>query len=133
MSLVVDASVAVRWFLPEQGSRDALVLRDQGLELIAPASALYEIYHAVWNAERSRRASGIQLAELAELLSKAFITLAATEPLFLPAAALARDLSHPIYDCVYLALAQRENAALITADDRLVAAARKAKIRVKRL
>jgi predicted nucleic acid-binding protein len=36
---------------------------------------------------------------------------------------LAFDLQHPIYDCVYLALAEREKAALITADRRLIATA----------
>jgi predicted nucleic acid-binding protein len=34
---------------------------------------------------------------------------------------LAFDLQHPIYDCIYLALAEREKAALITADLRLIA------------
>jgi predicted nucleic acid-binding protein len=33
---------------------------------------------------------------------------------------LARRLNHPIYDCVYLALAERERARFVTADQRLL-------------
>jgi predicted nucleic acid-binding protein len=40
------------------------------------------------------------------------------------AVALAIRLKHPIYDCFYLALAERERCALITADARLVEAAK---------
>jgi predicted nucleic acid-binding protein len=133
MSLVVDASVAVKWFLPEDGSGDALALKDEGIDLIAPATALYEIYHAVWHADRTGRARGIELARMPELLSKTFSVVAPIEPLFLPAAGLAAGLPHPIYDCLYLALAQREHAAVVTADERLFAAARKARIKARRL
>jgi predicted nucleic acid-binding protein len=46
---------------------------------------------------------------------------------------LAIDLAHPVYDCFYLSLAQRENAVLITADECMFAVARKARIKVNRL
>jgi predicted nucleic acid-binding protein len=36
----------------------------------------------------------------------------------LAAASLALELGHPIYDCLYLAMAIRENALVITADRR---------------
>lgn len=45
-------------------------------------------------------------------------------PLAPRAAALARELDHPVYDCFYLALAEAEGAALITADRRLVESVR---------
>lgn len=35
------------------------------------------------------------------------------------ALALACHLNHPVYDCLYLALARREAALLLTADQRL--------------
>ncbi len=49
------------------------------------------------------------------------------------ALSLAIELQHPIYDCFYLALAQRENALLITADERLLSAARRARLKARRL
>ena len=62
-----------------------------------------------------------------------FSRLIGFEDLAADAMALAIDGRHPIYDCFYLALARRENAALITADEAMIAAARKAKIKVRRL
>jgi predicted nucleic acid-binding protein len=40
---------------------------------------------------------------------------------------LAIELQHPIYDCFYLALAERERAPLISADKRLLAMAKRMK------
>src|SRR5262249_18862482 len=47
-----------------------------------------------------------------------------------PAVRLAVDLGHPVYDCVYLALAASHAAALATADERLRRAADRVGIRV---
>jgi predicted nucleic acid-binding protein len=49
------------------------------------------------------------------------------EELRVRAFTLAFDLKHPIYDCFYLALAERERCPLITADSRLIAAAKAVK------
>ena len=57
-----------------------------------------------------------------------FAALALDEELRGRALAIAVDLNHPIYDCFYLALAEREHAPLISADKRLLAAAKKAKV-----
>ena len=46
---------------------------------------------------------------------------------------LALNLGHPIYDCFYLALAQRQDVPLVTADEAMIAAARKAKVKVRRI
>jgi predicted nucleic acid-binding protein len=40
---------------------------------------------------------------------------------------IAIELNHPIYDCFYLALAERERCAMVTADKRLLAAVKKFK------
>jgi predicted nucleic acid-binding protein len=49
------------------------------------------------------------------------------------ALAIAINLNHPIYDCFYLALAQRERCAIITADAKLLAAAKKMKAKARLL
>ncbi len=46
---------------------------------------------------------------------------------------LATALRHPIYDCFYLAVAECQSAPLVTADETMIAAARKAKIKVRRI
>jgi predicted nucleic acid-binding protein len=49
------------------------------------------------------------------------------EELRLRALEIALNLKHPIYDCFYLALAEREGAALISADRKLIAAGKRVK------
>jgi predicted nucleic acid-binding protein len=52
-------------------------------------------------------------------LAGLFTRLHAAEGLARQAVRIACDLDHPVYDCVYLALADRENASMVTADRRL--------------
>ena len=72
------------------------------------------------------------VAALRSLLGP-FDELVPSEALHTRALELAIDLRHPIYDCFYLALAEREAAALVTADTRLLAVAAKAKVKTRRL
>jgi predicted nucleic acid-binding protein len=53
-------------------------------------------------------------------VSRSGVDLRRTEPLLPRAMGLARRLGHPVYDCVYLALAEREDARFVTADQRLL-------------
>jgi predicted nucleic acid-binding protein len=130
--LVIDASVAVKWVLPEPGSREAGALRG-ALDLIAPSLVIVEIGNAVW---KSALRGDITKSDALEALKTAvahFDWIVPADDLALDATAMAISLRHPVYDCLYLVLAQRENAALITADERMFAAARKAKVKVTRL
>lgn len=126
MSLVVDASVAVQWVLDEDGTARANALRSED-NLIAPTLIAAEIGSAIWKAVRRgtvTRADGIIAIEAALLPFQLLIT---TEELRVRALELAIDLNHPIYDCFYLALAERERCALVSADAKLLAAAKKMK------
>jgi predicted nucleic acid-binding protein len=100
---------------------DALSILNADADLLAPSSILYEIFHALWDAARRRRLPAHRIAELADAVSTPFAALTPIEQLYAPAAAIAR--SHPlaIYHCAYLALAQREHAELVTADERMFA------------
>ena len=132
MTLVVDASVAVKWVLNEEGSDRASALRDQ-TGLVAPSLIASEIGNALWKAERRGDISRDDAIAAMRSILGPFDTLAPNETLHMRALELAVDLQHPIYDCFYLALAERENATLLTADARLMAAATKAKIQARRL
>jgi len=131
--LVIDASVAVKWFIEEDRSAAAQRMLDADADLIAPASILYEIFHALWEATRTRRLPSNRLPELAEVVPTPFAALTPLEHLYAAAAAMAQ--SHPlaIYDCAYVALAQREHAELVTADERMFAVARKVKVKARLL
>lgn len=133
MTIIVDASVAVKWILPEPGSSAAAALREEDTDLIAPSLVAAEVGNAIWKAVREGALGRIEAADGLEAALGWFRSLIPIEELHVRALALALEFRHPIYDCFYLALAERENAPVATADEGLIAAARKAKIKVRRI
>lgn len=119
-TLVIDASVAVKWVVEERGTDDALALRG-GPSLIAPDLLLAECANILWKktqrGELTRKEAGLA----AGILARSDVELFPTRPLFEMATELAIDLAHPAYDCVYLALAMERDCPFVTADERLVA------------
>ncbi len=123
MTVVVDASVAAQWVLDQEGSERAATLRAED-GLIAPSLIAAEVGSAIWKAVRRgivKRADALIAAEIA---LAPFESLVPTEELRIRALVFAIELEHPIYDCFYIALAERERCALITADRKLIVAAR---------
>jgi predicted nucleic acid-binding protein len=127
MSLIVDASVAVKWFAEEPYSDKAEAVLAGDDDLIAPELVLAEL----GNALRKKAAQGILTREQAiDALRKApsfFVRLYPLPNLALRATEIAIDLRHPVYDCFYLALAERERCPLVTADAALLRKAKKLK------
>lgn len=120
MSIVIDASVALKWVFDEPGTDAALALR--GEQLIAPVIWLAEAANALWRHVRLGEATAAEaLARMAELAEAPVATLS-IEPHVARALALATELSHPVYDCLYLALALNYDTQVITDDRRFAAA-----------
>lgn len=125
MSLVVDASVAAKWFIPEPESDRAEALRLTGEALIAPSLVVAEIGNALWKrAIRGLLTSG-EASDAIHTATLLFTALIPTEELAMRALELAIDLRHPIYDCFYLALAERERAPIVSANAKLLGAAKR--------
>jgi predicted nucleic acid-binding protein len=118
--LVVDASVAVKWFMDEPDSLAARALVAGGETLVAPELVLAETLNAAWRALRLGQLVDRQYAELADSLPGCFAWLAPLDAIAKRAAIIAQRLDHPVYDCFYLALAERAGASLVTADRRLL-------------
>lgn len=115
-SLVVDASVAVKWVLQEDDSAAAEHVLAADLLLEAPELLRLEVGNALWRQVRAGAVSQEQ-AERGIVAVGGMIGLwHPLEPLTARALALASMLSHPIYDMAYLALAEQRNARVITAD-----------------
>ncbi|WP_088345995.1 MULTISPECIES: type II toxin-antitoxin system VapC family toxin [Rhodomicrobium] len=123
-SLIVDASVAVRWFVPAwhwPSAQDAV----QDRALLAPDLILAEIGNALWKAVRAGLMARRDAEAALKRVPPLFDHLEPLPALHLDAARMSYDLNHPIYDCFYLALAERESAALLTADRKMAVVARK--------
>jgi predicted nucleic acid-binding protein len=125
MKYVLDVSAALCWVLPRPASLRAVRLRDEcrlGVHaLIAPSIFAAEAASALTKAERQKIIPiGQAVTLLADILS--------TSPAVLPYEMLlarAVDISSQsragFYDCLYVALAEREGCELLTDDQKLLA------------
>jgi predicted nucleic acid-binding protein len=119
--IVVDASVAVKWVLDEPGSEAAAALR--GEELIAPVLWLAEASNVIWRRARIGEITADDArVRLSELMTAPVASLA-IEPHLDRALQLATEIGHPVYDCLYLALALHHDTHVVTADRRFAAIA----------
>jgi predicted nucleic acid-binding protein len=118
--IVFDASVAVAWYAPEEGSARAAPLQRGPAPLFAPTLVQIEVANALLMRLRRRLPCppDYPQAALKELRSGG-VTFVPDTTLLDTAVALARRLAHPVYDCLYLALCRREEAMLATFDARL--------------
>jgi predicted nucleic acid-binding protein len=120
MTWVVDASVAVKWVIPEVLSDEAHRLRAGDDEILAPDVLLIEVANALWKKTAGKEISPVEADRAFALVNESGIDLRPTAPLLPRALQVARRLNHPVYDCVYLALAEREHATFVTADHRFL-------------
>lgn len=122
MSVVVDASVAFKWFVPdEQLATEAGAVLSRDPVLLAPDFLIAEVCNIAWRSVRLGRIAARQADSIAAVLAGFFSSLTATALLAPRAVAIARELDHPVYDCLYLALAEARRTTLVTADTRLLA------------
>jgi len=117
-TVVIDASVASKWFLLEPDRPAARsVQRDH--DLIAPELIIAEVMNAIWKNVRQSRVDPIQVPLIADALPRSFSRLWPLLPLLPRAVEISLALDHPIYDAFYIALAEQEGVNLVTADERL--------------
>lgn len=118
MTRVVDASVAVKWFAPEPLHEAARALLDEPEELAAPDWLLVEVANVLWKQQRRGFIEPAQTAQILKVLPGLLEVLPAAS-FVTRALEIARQLDHPVYDAVYLAVAEGSGATFITADTEL--------------
>lgn len=121
--IVVDASVAVKWFLEEPASDEAGQLLEGKEGLTAPQLIRLEVAGAF---TRRARAGQLESTDAQQLCTRWFDEVArgvvslVDDAVLLPAAvAQALAIQHPLPDCLYLVLAEELGASLVTSDRRL--------------
>lgn len=115
--LIVDASVAVKWVFAEADSTRAMDLLDYPL-LQAPAIWISECANALWRRHRQGSLDAAQVEQRLASLTLIPVRSIDLAELTLPATTLALALGHPVYDCLYVAAAQRVGGTIVTADRR---------------
>ncbi len=125
-SFVLDSSVAVKWYLPEEEHEEAAGLlrlaESEELTLLAPSTVYPEFFNALW---QQHRREGLPLEEMRaswEQFAIDPVFLYAPEDLMHRAAEIAFDSGAIIYDALFLALAEDAETVMITADDKLLKA-----------
>lgn len=121
MSLVVDASVAIKWVVAEDGHETALALPEDA-ELLAPDFVLVEAASIMWKKARRKQLSLEQAIEGLSFIKDAFALLVPQLDLIDRAVQLSFELDHSVYDCLYVACAEAKRSPLWTADRQLATA-----------
>ncbi|MEQ1886095.1 MAG: type II toxin-antitoxin system VapC family toxin [Bryobacteraceae bacterium] len=122
-TLVVDASVAIKWVLNEDGhlpARDLLRTFVSGEnDLVAPRTLPEEVSSALAKRVRTKHLTSAAAIKAFEFLERYMPTLESDRALTKEALLLSLRLQLGLWDCLYLALAIRGRYTLITADRRL--------------
>ncbi|WP_255568110.1 type II toxin-antitoxin system VapC family toxin [Brevundimonas sp. PAMC22021] len=120
---MVDASVAIKVALHEPDSPIAVAaLRAQSWS--APDLIFPECANIIWKRRRMGDITHEQAIQAVELIETMNLYVEPCRRLFSRAVQLSVAFDHPAYDCFYVAHAEQLDAALLTADRKLIATVR---------
>ena len=122
MSLVVDASVVIKWFIHEPLHDGARQLLDGRESLHAPDLLIAEVGNVAWKKAVRGEVDEPQARRIALALRDLPLSLHASDALIDRALQIALAINHPVYDCLYLACAEALGGTLVTADQRFKSA-----------
>ena len=129
-TLVVDASVAVKWVLPEPESEPALRIQeefqDEKLDLVAPHLLISEAGNVLWKRVRRGDLDARSAQRCFQQLLRDSPVLLDSPAVSLSALHLAMAHGQTFYDCLYLAWALEQRCDLVTADEKFFRAMRPA-------
>lgn len=123
MKYVLDASVALKWILPEADSDEAIRLQE-GFEnnihdLLAPDTFPVEVAHALTRAERRGIIEASEALRRFQLIARTLPLLHPYLPLLPHAIEVSSQRRIGVYDCLYVVLAEHEQCKVVSADQRL--------------
>jgi predicted nucleic acid-binding protein len=117
-AIVIDSSIALQWVLPEPGYETALrYVEIEGVT--SPDVLLVETANVLAKKVRAANITAEQAITSLAVVKDA-VQLVHSEPLVSRALELSIALSHPVYDCVFLACAEQVGGKLATRDARFV-------------
>ncbi len=118
--IVVDASVACKWYLDEPECDAARSLVAAKTELIAPDLILAEFANVAWKRFSRGEITEQQAIAMVDHLPYVLLDIVSCLGLRQRALNIAIALDHPTYDGFYIALAMERGLKLVTADQRLL-------------
>jgi predicted nucleic acid-binding protein len=118
-ALVVDASVVIKWFVPETASEAACLLLRTPHDYFAPDLLFAEIAGIVGRKVRRQELTVRDGARLLDDIGRCALVSVPCRALLPDAQPIAAATGQSIADAMYLALAVRLKTKLITADEPL--------------
>jgi predicted nucleic acid-binding protein len=116
---VVDASVVVKWFVPEIHSDAARRLLTLPHDYTAPDLLFAESANVIWKKIRRDELTAEEGARLVADIGRSAVEAVSCRALAADAYAIAIETGRTVYDAMYVTLAVRLETRLLTADDRL--------------
>ena len=118
-AFIVDASVGIKWFVPEIFQADAQRLQNSAYELHVPTLFDVELGSILWKKIRKGELTHPEADIILAQLPTVPLIKHAELPLLKSAVDLAVQTQRSVYDCLYLALATQLSALMVTADQKL--------------
>jgi predicted nucleic acid-binding protein len=120
--LVIDASIAIKWFIPEAGSDAAIELISKKHQLLAPDLIRAEVGNIVWKLHRRKFIETEDVYHIVNDFLVMPIDIHDSESLISNAVEIAVATGTTVYDSLYLALAVEKGTVMVTADAKLAKA-----------
>ncbi|MGH3088950.1 MAG: type II toxin-antitoxin system VapC family toxin [Rubrobacteraceae bacterium] len=122
LPLVLDTSVAVKFYVPEEGHEQArellAVVENDGVKLLAPSTIGAEFWNALWQKHRRGELEKEKVWETWEKFNDAPVSLFDPDSLMHAAAGIAYETEVIVYDALFLAVAEGFQTVVATADER---------------
>ncbi|MGD9561980.1 MAG: type II toxin-antitoxin system VapC family toxin [Pyrinomonadaceae bacterium] len=118
MRYVVDASVAVKWYVPENHEPEAVRLLKGGHHLHVPELIFPEIGNIIWKKIGRRQISKSAGDQIVAAVARKRWTIHPHRKTLKSAFAGAEATGQTVYDWTYLALAISLSCELVTADEK---------------
>lgn len=117
---VIDASIAIKWFVPETHSDVAAqLLNGVNDDFLAPDLLFAEFGNILWKKVQQGHLNVGEIHQIIEAFRAVPIAVHSTNTLLEPALEIACGLRRSLYDSLYLALAVMHECSVVTADRRL--------------
>ena len=122
--IVVDSSVAIKWFVEEPYSIEARKIlakyETDDLVLHAPDLIIAEVANTIWKKQRLQLLEPADAIEVLNSFRKIELSLSSCASLVSDAHQLAVSHQRTVYDMMYVALSRMRNCSFVTADERMV-------------
>ena len=124
MNLVIDASVIIKFYIPEiltdRAERLLAKVEEKEIDLLAPDLIYPEAGNILWKKQRLKELTHSEAEEITDAILSLPLMIEASKSLLPLAVDIAIAYGITVYDALYLSLARVYETTLITADRKLV-------------